>query len=104
MLAEVGLDVAPQFLRRGFAIARPVIGEEGVTGMLVDLGRDVLAGGLSPFLELAFERDRRVLVLFAEHPEQRAMQLADHVERRLRARPRRLPIPRRALNKSPPAN
>src|SRR5438874_2847010 len=73
VLAEVGLDVAPQFLRRRFAVARPVIGEEGVTGVLVDLCRDVLTGRLGALLELGFERDRRVLGIFAEYAEKRAM-------------------------------
>src|SRR5262249_16390121 len=69
VVGEEGLDMTPQFLRRGLAIARPVIGEKGVAGVLVDLCRDILAGGLGALFQLAFERDRRVLVFFAEHAE-----------------------------------
>src|SRR5204862_6096367 len=67
VLAEIGLDIAPQFLRRRFAVARPVIGEKGVSGGLGDLCRGVLAGGLGALLELGFERDRRVLVVFPDY-------------------------------------
>src|SRR5438067_918842 len=69
VLAEEGLNVVPQLIGRALAIARPVIGEEGVAGALVDLRRHVLAGRLAAFLELGFERNRRVLVFFAEHAE-----------------------------------
>src|SRR6266704_1147551 len=79
MLAEKRLDVVPQLIGRAFAIARPVIGNEGVAGALVDLGGHVLAGRLAALLQLGFQRHRRVLVFFAEHAEQRTMQLADHV-------------------------
>src|SRR5947209_2573731 len=101
VLAEIGLDVAPQFLRRRFAVARPVIGEKGVSGVLVDLCRDILPGRLGALLELGFERDRRVLVLFTENAEERAVQLADHIERRFRTRRRRLGVGRRAANRAP---
>src|SRR5437764_8351753 len=69
VLAEKPLDVLPQLLRRAFAIARPVIGEKGVAGAIIDLRRDLLAGGLRALLQLPFQSHRRVLVLGAEHAE-----------------------------------
>src|SRR3954471_20261764 len=73
MLVEEIADVAPQFLRRSLPIARAVVGEEGMAGVLVHLGHHILAGGLGALFQLGFERDRRVLVFGAEHAEQRAV-------------------------------
>src|SRR5437870_329879 len=44
MLVEERDGIAPQLGCRPLAIARPVVGEEGMAGVLVDLDRDVLAG------------------------------------------------------------
>src|SRR5262249_4767233 len=44
--------VGPQFLCRGFAIARPIVGEKGVASVFVDLGRHVLTGRLPPLFQL----------------------------------------------------
>src|SRR6202011_1900404 len=77
MLIEERHGVLPQLRRGTLAIARPVIGEEGVPGVLVDLDRHVLAGALRAAAQFFRLRDRRVLVLLAEHREQRAMQAVD---------------------------
>src|ERR1700680_1244031 len=79
VLGEERDDVVPQLLGGALAIARPVIGEKRVAGAFVDLCRHVLLGGGGALFHLRFERARGVLVLFAEHPEHRAMQLTYHV-------------------------
>src|ERR1700730_11126075 len=103
MLVEERHGVLPQLRRGTLAIARPVIGEEGVPGVLVDLDRHVLAGALRAAAQFFRLRDCRVLVLLAEHREQRAMQAVDHVEDRRRTRRRRLGIRGRAVDEPAPA-
>ena len=80
VLVEERDGIRPQLGRRRFAIARPVIGEKGVPGVFVDFDRDVLAGTLPPGAQFLGLRDRRVLVLFAEHGKQRAVKLPDQIE------------------------
>src|ERR1700732_3115940 len=103
MLVEERHGVLPQLRRGTLAIARPVIGEEGVARVLVDLDRHVLAGALRAAAQFFRLRDRRVLVLLAEDREERAMQAVDHVEDRRRALRRRLGIRCRAMDKTAPA-
>src|SRR5215470_2869992 len=67
MLVEERHRVQPQLGRRSLAIARPVIGEEGMASVLVDLGRDVLAGALPTAAQIFRLRDGRVLIFFTEH-------------------------------------
>src|ERR1700761_9387350 len=61
LLVEERHGILPQLGRGALAIARPVIGEEGVTGVFVDLDRDVLAGPLSEPAQFFGLRDGRVL-------------------------------------------
>ena len=75
--------IRPQLGRRRLAIARPVIGEKGVAGILVDLDRNVLAGALRPGVQLLGLGQGRVLVLLTKHRKQRAVQLPDQIEDRL---------------------
>src|ERR1700730_3574905 len=103
MLVEERHGVLPQLRRGTLAIARPVIGEEGVPGVLVDLDRHVLAGALRAAAQLLGLRDGRVLILLAEECEERAMQAVDHVEDRRRALRRRLGIRCRAMDETAPA-
>src|SRR5215217_1505255 len=103
VLAEEFEDIAPKLVGRPFAITRAVIGQEGMAGILIHLGRDILSRRLRALLQLGFESDRRVLVLDAEHAEQRAVQLADHVERRLRPGRIALLVGVGAVDKAAPA-
>src|SRR5271170_4708687 len=103
MLVEKGDGVAPQLGRRTFAIARPVIRQKGVAGILVDLDRRILAGGLRALAELFGLRHRRVLVFLAEHPEERTAELADEIEDRRRARRRGLGVGGGAMDEPAPA-
>src|SRR6202011_5297249 len=74
MLVEERHGVLPQLRRRSLTVARPVVGEEGVPGVLVDLDRHVLAGALRAAAQLFGLRDGRVLIFLAEDCEERAMQ------------------------------
>src|SRR5271168_380966 len=69
MLVEECHAILPQLRRRALAIARPVIGEESMPGVLVDFDRDVLASALRAAAQLLRQRHRRVLVLLTEDPE-----------------------------------
>src|SRR6516225_7919890 len=103
MLVEKSDGVAPQFGSRALAIARPVIRQKGVPGILVDLDRRILSGGRGALLHFLRLRHRRVLVFLAEHREKRATELADEVEDRGWPRRRGLRVGGSAMDEPAPA-
>src|SRR5437773_11832246 len=74
MFVEKRDGIRPQLMCRLLAIARPVIGEESVPGILVDLDRDILPGALRPRPQLLGLGNGRVLILFPEDAKERAGQ------------------------------
>src|SRR5271166_176853 len=103
VLVEEGDGIRPQLGGRSLAIARPVIGEKGMAGILVHLDRDVLAGALRPGAQFLGLRHGRVLVLLAEHAKQRAVQLPDHIGDRLWPRRCGFGVGGRAMDEPAPA-
>src|SRR3989442_765170 len=75
----------PHVLRRRGAIARAVIGEEGVAGVTVHAELVRLAVLVKLLLHTRRMGRRRVRVFLPEEPEQRAGQRGNHINRRHRA-------------------
>src|SRR5437764_14156954 len=103
MLLEERHDILPELRRGALAIARPVIGEEGVPSILIHLDRHVLAGALRAAAQFFRLRHGPVLVLFAEHREERALQTIDQAQPTGRARRGCLSTRCRAWHEAAPA-
>src|SRR5271155_4252272 len=77
-------DLLPQQRRWAGAVARTVVGEEGVPGPVVDVDFDLLATGTGPLAQLRSELRRGVLILGAYRRQQRAAELPRELQRRRR--------------------